>query len=255
MGLSTSVVLATSAAACTTKSATPQQASRNSFLCTRAQFTRRAQNAGRLRSLSSLCLAFARAHVCFASGLCQHERTGLALHPKHDCELRIDRGRRSRRGEPFGLGSKRSCLGVGLDPSGVKVTTSSFSSILSTTELMKQMNLTEDWTRLIRRRCVDATRRSRSRGCPEAQAPLEAAAGRLLVKQAFLCALCGKRLQQHGTQGASLDRIFSSVRKSPQRDGESCKYLHNMRWVCWSCNHKTRHCHMKNAEFRDSECK
>ena len=112
-----------------------------------------------------------------------------------------------------------------------------------------------DWDDLVRRRVRDAARRSAGRGCPESADALFAPAKALLERQKFKCVLCGTRLATSGPSTASLDRVFSSVRPSPVRGGESCRYLRNMRWTCWACNHASRHCHMRGARFRDTECK
>lgn len=112
------------------------------------------------------------------------------------------------------------------------------------------------WDDLVLVRCREAQKRSRKRDCGEE--PLEKLikeAQTLLVKQNYVCALCGKQLTyaKKEKNTASLDRVFSSVKLSPQREAK-CGYLHNMRWVCTSCNHATRSCHMKNAKYK-TECK
>lgn len=112
------------------------------------------------------------------------------------------------------------------------------------------------WEELLLERCRQAQKRSRQRQCGEE--PLDkllTESKALLEKQHFQCALCGVLLTcaKKKTNTASLDRIFSSVKLSPQRESK-CGYLHNMRWVCTSCNHLTRSCHMKNAKYT-TECK
>jgi transposase-like protein len=112
------------------------------------------------------------------------------------------------------------------------------------------------WEQLIGVRCREAQKRSRKRNCGEE--PLDKLmkeADELLHKQKYACALCGKTMtfEKKQENTASLDRIFSSVKLSPQREAK-CGYLHNMRWVCTSCNHATRSCHMKNAKYK-TECK
>ena len=113
------------------------------------------------------------------------------------------------------------------------------------------------WHALVNARVQDATRRSKSRGCgQEKSEQLQIEAMKLLKKQKYLCALCGNKLTKlkNDSKTASLDRIYSSVKPSPDRKN-MCSYLHNCRWVCWSCNHKTRHCHMPDAKFGNkNEC-
>ena len=102
---------------------------------------------------------------------------------------------------------------------------------------------------MIKVRVQDAITRSEKRGCAEDFIKLEKQAKKILQDQKYLCALCGKKMsfEKNANEIASLDRIYSSVRPSPQR--KMCSYINNCRWVCWSCNHKTRHCHMPNAKF------
>ena len=112
------------------------------------------------------------------------------------------------------------------------------------------------WDTLLLIRCKEAQKRSRKRNCGEE--PLDKLlkeAGTLLMKQNYICALCGVKLTflKKQSNTASLDRIFSSVKLSPQREAK-CGYLHNMRWVCTTCNHATRSCHMKNARYL-TDCK
>jgi hypothetical protein len=107
------------------------------------------------------------------------------------------------------------------------------------------------WQSLLLERCRQAQKRSRQRLCGEE--PLDKLikeSGALLEKQNYLCSLCGVRLtyEKRHSNTASLDRIFSSVKLSPQKESK-CGYLHNMRWVCTTCNHLTRSCHMKNAKY------
>jgi len=119
---------------------------------------------------------------------------------------------------------------------------------------MKQMD--DEWRRLVDRRVKDAVRRSLVRGCGTERADLLAReASSLLVRQRFLCALCGTKLSRDAGSDstASLDRIFSSVRPSPTRE-KRCGYLHNCRWVCTRCNHATRSCHMPHAKWKHSSC-
>jgi hypothetical protein len=109
----------------------------------------------------------------------------------------------------------------------------------------------EQWEDLIHRRCKDAIRRTRQRKCSaETHQALAREATKLLRDQNYVCALCGRKLtyEYHKNSTASLDRIFSTVKKSPVR--EYCGYLNNMRWVCTECNHKTRSCHMPNAKYQ-----
>ncbi len=112
------------------------------------------------------------------------------------------------------------------------------------------------WQALLLTRSKEAQRRSRNRQCGEE--PLEnllKESTALLLQQKYTCALCGVTLTYKKKQPntASLDRIFSSVKQSPTRESK-CGYLHNMRWVCVTCNHATRSCHMKHAKFT-VECK
>lgn len=113
------------------------------------------------------------------------------------------------------------------------------------------------WDALVAARVQDATRRSKSRGCGQEKSDqLQNQAIKLLIKQKYLCALCGHKMNKikNDSKTASLDRIYSSVKPSPDRKN-MCAYLHNCRWVCWSCNHKTRHCHMPNAKFgNNNDC-
>lgn len=109
-----------------------------------------------------------------------------------------------------------------------------------------------EWKQLIQRRVYDAIQRSLSRGCGlEKKEALEKEATQLLIHQQYLCALCGCKLTNKKglPTTASLDRVFSSVKPSPTR--KMCGYLKNCRWVCWTCNHKTRACHMKNPKWKD----
>ena len=119
---------------------------------------------------------------------------------------------------------------------------------------MKQMN--DEWQRLVERRVDDALRRSLVRGCgAERKDLLLREAKALLVQQNFRCALCGTQLtaSANAKRVASLDRIFSSVKPSPTRESK-CGYLHNCRWVCYSCNHATRSCHMPRAKWKHPKC-
>jgi hypothetical protein len=112
------------------------------------------------------------------------------------------------------------------------------------------------WETLILERCNDAVRRSKQRKCSkESRQLLLVEATALLETQHKKCALCGKLLtfQKHKKETASLDRIFSSVNKSPTRQ-KHCGYLHNMRWVCNQCNRDTRSCHMPNAKYMHPLC-
>ena len=114
-----------------------------------------------------------------------------------------------------------------------------------------------EWEPLLQRRVYDALQRSFTRGCgKENREQLYKEAKELLEKQQYKCALCGKMMsyQSGSKMVASLDRVYSSVKKSPYR--KTCGYLKNCRWVCWACNHITRSCHMKNAKWVNQElCK
>jgi len=119
---------------------------------------------------------------------------------------------------------------------------------MSDTEFISSSYAT--WQTLIKARVKDAIRRSITRGCGENSEPLLKQATLLLKKQLYLCAICGQKMTRlkNNNSTASLDRVFSSVKPSPTRK-TMCTYLNNCRWVCWSCNHKTRHCHMPNAKY------
>ena len=108
------------------------------------------------------------------------------------------------------------------------------------------------WKQLILVRCRQAQKRSRLRECgEESLEKLVTEATNHLLAQNYKCALCGVQLscEKHLQETASLDRIFSAVKMSPTREAK-CGYLHNMRWVCWKCNHGTRSCHMKYAKYK-----
>ena len=108
-----------------------------------------------------------------------------------------------------------------------------------------------DWKALIETRCQAAIQRSLKRQCGrEDLDSLIQESTLLLKKQKYVCALCGSKMSHtlNSPNVASLDRIFSSVKKSP--DGTKCGYLKNCRWVCWSCNFKTRSCHMKHSKYK-----
>ena len=106
------------------------------------------------------------------------------------------------------------------------------------------------WDKLVKARVGDAVRRSRTRGCPEAPSPLFIEARAMLDTQKKRCALCDVKLtrKKGDERVASLDRVYSGVKKSPTH--EACSYIRNCRWVCFGCNHATRDCHMKGAEYR-----
>jgi len=111
----------------------------------------------------------------------------------------------------------------------------------------------EEWEDLLKQRVKDALRRSQDRNCNEVSYDiLYKEAKKLLLKQKFLCAICGIQMQTKGPITASLDRIYSSV--SPSRTGPKCSYFHNCRWLCFKCNHEMRSCHMKHAKYKSSKC-
>lgn len=118
---------------------------------------------------------------------------------------------------------------------------------------IKQM----EWEPLLQRRVYDALKRSFTRGCgKENRNQLYKEAKALLESQNYKCALCGCQMTYKiGSRSvASLDRVYSSIKKSPER--KTCGYLKNCRWVCWACNHLTRSCHMKNPTWVNKElCK
>ena len=105
------------------------------------------------------------------------------------------------------------------------------------------------WSALVKQRVRDAVGRSRRRGCSESEDVLFHFAKQILETQKKKCALCGVGLTLEKGDGkvASLDRIYSSVNAPGMK---KCSYFQNSRWVCFSCNHATRSCHMKNALYQ-----